>query len=108
MVFGKAVLLIQQLNQNQGINDAELRISWNSSSAIITHEFSFRTEYFPYINLVADKSVEVQLNEKIYIGQITTKKSDYPYYVSTDEIKLEVFNEFLESDTIIELLRTSA
>ena len=91
-------------NQNQGINDAELRISWNSSSAIITHEFSFRTEYFPYINLVADKSVEVQLDEKIYIGQITTKKSDYPYYVSTDEIKLEVFNEFLESDTIIELL----
>ena len=91
-------------NQNQGINDAELRISWDSSSAIITHEFSFRTEYFPYINLVADKSVEVQLDEKIYIGQITTKKSDYPYYVSTDEIKLEVFNEFLESDTIIELL----
>lgn len=91
-------------NQNQGINDAELRISWDSSSAIVTHDFSFITEYFPYINLTSEKSVEVQLDEKIYIGQITTKKFDYPYYVSIDEIKLEVFNEFLQSDTTIELV----
>ena len=35
---------------------------------------------------------------------ISNQKSDYAYYVSRDEIKLEEFNEYLESDTIIELL----
>lgn len=94
-------------DEKQGINDVEVRINWKTSSSPVSENFTFRTEFFPDLDLELEELFEFQddqIIEKQYLGKIITKKSNYPFFINEEDININIKNELTNKILEIELI----
>ena len=91
-------------DKKQGISDVEVRINWKSSSSPVSQNFTFRTEYFPDLDLEIENSFEFQKDQiidKQYLGKIISNKANYPFFIDEEDLNISVKNK--STNEIIEI-----
>ena len=85
----------------QGINNVELNLNWTDIGTILVVSDSFKTEYYPVVEIQTNEKVDFFADNEVEIAKINITKDGYPYLTKSENINATLKDEFGENVEVI-------
>ncbi|MBM31969.1 MAG: hypothetical protein CL764_03825 [Chloroflexi bacterium] len=90
----------------QGINNVDLNLNWADIGTILVVSDSFKTEYYPVVEIQTNEKLDFYPDNEVEIARINITKDGYPYLTKSENINAILKDDLGENvDVVISPLR---